>query len=43
VVLAAVGLEELGIEEFIDGDFFNGNLYLDNNKACYKVLNSLVS
>ena len=35
--LVAVGLEDVGLEEFIEGDFFNGDLYLDINKACYKV------
>ena len=36
VALVAVGLEELGMEEFLEGGFFNGDLYLDLGKACYK-------
>jgi len=31
-----VGLEELGLQDFVDGGFFNGDLYLDVGKQTYK-------
>jgi hypothetical protein len=37
VALAGIGLEELGLEEFLAGNYFNGDLYLDVDKSCYKV------
>lgn len=38
VKLVAVGLEELGVEEFVKGQFFKGDLYIDLKKECYKSL-----
>lgn len=38
VRLAGVGLEELGLEEFQEGKFFNGELFLDAKQQCYKDL-----
>lgn len=32
----AVGLEELGMEAFVKGEFFKGELYIDLKKECYK-------
>lgn len=28
----------MGLEQFIQGDFFNGELYIDTKKQCYKKL-----
>eukprot|EP00696_Hemimastix_kukwesjijk_P003156 gnl/Hemi2/13869_TR4716_c0_g1_i1.p2 gnl/Hemi2/13869_TR4716_c0_g1~~gnl/Hemi2/13869_TR4716_c0_g1_i1.p2 ORF type:complete len:126 (+),score=36.32 gnl/Hemi2/13869_TR4716_c0_g1_i1:325-702(+) len=39
VRLVGVGLERLGVEEFVEGKFFNGELYLDEGAKSYKVLN----
>jgi len=39
VRLVGVGLEELGVEEFVEGGFFAGELYIDLHKKCYKDLN----
>lgn len=33
-----VGLEELGVEEFVKGEFFSGELYIDTKKQAYKAL-----
>jgi len=33
-----IGLEELGVQEFVDGKFFDGELYIDLKKACYQGL-----
>lgn len=38
VRLVGIGLEEVGLEQFIQGDFFNGELYIDTKKQCYKKL-----
>ncbi|XP_046547532.1 prostamide/prostaglandin F synthase-like, partial [Haliotis rubra] len=38
VRLIAIGLEEIGVEEFVEGKFFNGELYIDLKKQCYKDL-----
>jgi len=38
VKLVGVGLEELGLDEFVKGGFFKGELYLDQGKDCYKKL-----
>lgn len=38
VRLVAVGLEELGVEEFVQGGFFKGELFIDSGKDCYKKL-----
>lgn len=38
VKLYGVGLEELGLEEFQEGKFFTGELYLDSKQQCYKDL-----
>ncbi|XP_043918916.1 prostamide/prostaglandin F synthase [Protopterus annectens] len=37
--LVGIGPEELGLQEFIDGNFFKGELYIDEKKQCYKDLN----
>ncbi|CAG2244596.1 FAM213B [Mytilus edulis] len=36
--LVGVGLEELGLEDFQRGEYFNGDLYIDMKKQCYKSL-----
>lgn len=38
VGLVGVGLEELGVEEFVKGGYFKGDLYIDSGKDCYKKL-----
>jgi len=38
VALVAVGLEELGVKTFVDGKYFDGELYIDQNLATYKSL-----
>lgn len=32
----AVGLEEFGLDDFVKGEFFNGELYLDIGQKTYK-------
>jgi len=32
----AIGLEEFGLEEFVEGKYFNGDLYVDIGKQSYK-------
>ncbi|GFO21958.1 hypothetical protein PoB_004846300 [Plakobranchus ocellatus] len=36
VRFVAIGLEELGVEDFVKGEFFKGELYIDLKKECYK-------
>lgn len=36
VRLVAVGLEDLGYEEFVQGNYFEGDLYIDIDEASYK-------
>jgi len=36
VRLVGVGLESIGVEEFIEGKFFDGELFVDNDKQSYK-------
>ncbi|XP_054297022.1 LOW QUALITY PROTEIN: prostamide/prostaglandin F synthase [Pongo pygmaeus] len=38
VRLVGVGPEALGLQEFLDGDYFAGELYLDESKQLYKEL-----
>ncbi|XP_067423243.1 prostamide/prostaglandin F synthase [Emydura macquarii macquarii] len=38
VHLVAVGPESVGVEEFISGNYFKGELYLDETKKCYNDL-----
>jgi len=38
VALVAVGLEEIGVKTFVDGKYFDGELYIDQNLATYKSL-----
>ncbi|XP_078281357.1 prostamide/prostaglandin F synthase [Rhinoraja longicauda] len=38
VHLVGVGPEELGVKEFMDGQYFKGDLYIDEKKQCYKDL-----
>ncbi|PNI31420.1 FAM213B isoform 7 [Pan troglodytes] len=38
VRLVGVGPEALGLQEFLDGDYFKGELYLDESKQLYKEL-----
>jgi len=33
-----IGLERLGLQDFIDGQYFNGDLYIDVEKKTYKDL-----
>lgn len=37
--MVAVGLEQLGAEEFMEGKFFDGEVYIDEGKKTYKDLN----
>jgi len=41
--LIGVGLEKLGVEDFIAGNFFNGDLYVDEGKKSYSALGFKVS
>jgi len=34
--MVAVGVEELGVQEFVDGKFWAGELYVDTKKQIYK-------
>ena len=36
--LVAIGLEELGIKAFVDGQYFKGDLYIDQDYHTYKGL-----
>lgn len=36
--LVGIGLEELGVEDFVKGEYFKGELYIDMKKECYKEL-----
>ncbi|KAK2547923.1 Prostamide/prostaglandin F synthase [Acropora cervicornis] len=36
--LCGIGLEEFGVEEFQEGKFFTGELYLDTKQECYNKL-----
>ncbi|KAF8793461.1 Prostamide/prostaglandin F synthase like protein [Argiope bruennichi] len=38
VRLVGIGVEELGVKEFLDGKFFAGDLFIDVEKKCYKDL-----
>ncbi|XP_051895585.1 prostamide/prostaglandin F synthase isoform X2 [Pristis pectinata] len=38
VHLAGVGPEELGVKDFMEGQYFKGDLYIDERKQCYKDL-----
>lgn len=38
VGLVAIGLEDYGIEEFVEGNFFSGELYIDQKYQSYKAL-----
>ncbi|CAJ0929260.1 unnamed protein product [Ranitomeya imitator] len=38
VCLIGIGPESLGLKEFVDGNFFTGELYLDESKQSYKEL-----
>lgn len=34
--MVGVGVEELGVEEFVKGNFWSGELYIDTKKQIYK-------
>ena len=36
--LVGIGLERFGFEEFAEGNFFDGPVYIDESKAVYKEL-----
>jgi prostamide/prostaglandin F2alpha synthase len=36
--LIGVGLEELGVEDFVKGEYWDGELYVDINQESYKAL-----
>ena len=36
--MVGIGLESLGLEEFLDGKYFAGELFLDKKKASYDLL-----
>ncbi|MBN3277667.1 PGFS synthase, partial [Polyodon spathula] len=38
VALVGVGPEEEGLQEFQDGGYFKGDLYIDEHKQCYRDL-----
>jgi prostamide/prostaglandin F2alpha synthase len=38
VGLVGVGLEKLGLEEFQEGNYFSGDLYVDQGKKAYRLL-----
>jgi len=38
VKLVGVGLEDLGVEEFLEGKFFDGELFIDTDKKSYNAL-----
>lgn len=38
VALVGIGPEELGLQEFKDGGFFKGSIYVDGQKKCFKDL-----
>ncbi|XP_068598721.1 prostamide/prostaglandin F synthase [Brachionichthys hirsutus] len=38
VALVGVGPEELGLEDFKEGGFFRGSIYVDEKKKCYQDL-----
>lgn len=38
VRLVGVGVEELGVEEFVQGNYWAGELYIDQKKSSYKAL-----
>ncbi|KAK3512808.1 hypothetical protein QTP70_025347 [Hemibagrus guttatus] len=38
VALVGIGPEETGLQEFQDGGFFKGEIYIDEKKQCYKDL-----
>eukprot|EP01132_Coremiostelium_polycephalum_P002223 gene2223-2740_t len=37
--LIGIGFESLGLNEFIQGGFFNGEIYIDKTRAVYRALN----
>ncbi|KAM6946984.1 prostamide/prostaglandin F synthase [Lycodopsis pacificus] len=38
VALVGLGPEEFGLKEFMEGGFFEGSIYVDEHKTCYKDL-----
>jgi len=36
--LVGIGLEELGVEEFVKGEYFAGELYVDSKKTTFAAL-----
>ena len=38
VCLIGVGFESRFVKPFVEGGFFSGELYVDNDMACYKAL-----
>lgn len=38
VRLIGIGPEEVGLKEFLDGNYFKGDIYIDEKKQCYKDL-----
>ncbi|XP_051956852.1 prostamide/prostaglandin F synthase [Xyrauchen texanus] len=38
VALIGIGPEDMGVKEFKDGEFFKGDIYIDEKKQCYKDL-----
>lgn len=39
VRLIGIGLEDVGVQEFVDEKFFDGDLFIDQAKACYEAMN----
>lgn len=38
VRMVGVGLEELGVQDFVDGKFWDGELYIDTKKKAFKTM-----
>jgi prostamide/prostaglandin F2alpha synthase len=36
--LIGIGVEKLGVEDFIRGKFFSGELFIDESRASYQAL-----
>ncbi|XP_013386663.1 prostamide/prostaglandin F synthase [Lingula anatina] len=34
--MVAVGLEEVGVEDYMKGNYFSGEVYIDQKQQCYK-------
>ncbi|XP_019855199.1 PREDICTED: prostamide/prostaglandin F synthase-like [Amphimedon queenslandica] len=39
IKLVGIGLESLGVEDFVKNKYFAGDIYIDDKRKCYKDLN----